>query len=86
MHWQNLDTIDWLVMGAIALAFLAVIPLYRSDMRLRRNRYADWHHAYFREGGLIRQLMARWLHGTARLTDERRGREDDSSAESSVPD
>lgn len=76
MHWQNLSMVDWLVVGTIGLAFLLVIPMYRSDLRLRRKRYADWHRAYFYEGGLVRGLISRWTRGTARLTDQRREPED----------
>ena len=72
MHWQTLGVIDWIVIAAIAIALLAVIPLYRSDMRRRRRSALAWHHAYFHRGGLVRALMTRWNRGPPRLSDQRK--------------
>lgn len=71
MHWQNLSAIDWVVVAVISAALLSVIPIYRSDIRQRRQRSAAWQRVYFQEGGLIRVLISRWGRGAARLTDQR---------------
>ena len=71
MVWQHLSVVDYLVLAIFGLAALSIIPLRRRDLRRRRQRAAEWNEAYYRRGGLIRALIARWHRGPARLTDQR---------------
>lgn len=65
---------DLIVSGMILIAFTGamvwlLVAGHRHEKRQRR-RNERWHHAYFREGGLVRALMARWS-SSRRLSDRR---------------
>lgn len=65
MGWFGPD--DWAVAALfLALPVAAFVWLRRAERRARR----DWWRMYYREGGLVRSLMARW-RGVPRLTDGR---------------
>lgn len=71
MYWEHLSASDALILAAIAVVIASLYLALRYDRRLQRRRAAEWHDAYFRRGGLVRTLMARWGRGPARLTDQR---------------
>jgi hypothetical protein len=52
---------------ALGVVVLAIGIALAARQRWRRQRNAAWHRRYFREGGLVRALMARWSH-QSRLT------------------
>jgi hypothetical protein len=60
-------------MIAVALLLLTVVVVLIAFVALNRRkrlRQAQWHHDYYRRGGLVRSLMANW-HRTPRLMDQR---------------
>lgn len=74
MHWENLTTADPIELAGLCLLLLVMIWAFWLAIRTARAEHRARqaaNHAYFREGGLIRTLIARWHRGTPRLTDQR---------------
>lgn len=56
--------------ATLGFAAMAVIEERAWRRRQKRRRQARWAQRYYREGGLVRTLIARWRKGD-RLTDQR---------------
>lgn len=69
------QTIAMIVVGGLIVLLIAGVMLME---RAERRRRAAWARQYFRGGGLVRALMARWQH-QHRLTDQR-PRDDEDAA------
>ncbi|TPG06574.1 hypothetical protein [Sphingomonas oligophenolica] len=66
----NLSASDKAIFAVLALIFVAATIAYFWFDRREKRRGAQWHKAYFRDGGLVRALMARWTP-VPKLTDLR---------------